>query len=227
MNQDPFDSLDQMADTTAAALIQGAAGSAFNLFRDRQYRRLAGFEGLSQTEQDRIFNELVVSYVVMIMLLLEAPDLRVPADFKAYLAGLKRKIPKAHVDHLRSLGVQNIHLQDWEKLIDMRYDEYARDRHDVRAAAMQIESSEKTLDMDSLSRIQMLVPVHAVAIGCHHHVCRGETEGRDDLFKLTLKSLSKFYVDIRVRMEGGNITPLKRARVALKRLVRRKHKKKK
>jgi hypothetical protein len=188
---------------------------------------LAGFEGLSQTEQDRIFNELVVSYVVMIMLLLEAPDLRVPADFKAYLAGLKRKIPKAHVDHLRSLGVQNIHLQDWEKLIDMRYDEYARDRHDVRAAAMQIESSEKTLDMDSLSRIQMLVPVHAVAIGCHHHVCRGETEGRDDLFKLTLKSLSKFYVDIRVRMEGGNITPLKRARVALKRLVRRKHKKKK
>ncbi|MBI2360536.1 MAG: hypothetical protein HYV04_16810 [Deltaproteobacteria bacterium] len=103
----------------------------------------------------------------------------------------------------------------------MRYEEYARDRHDVRAAAMQIESSEKRLDLDDLAKIQMLVPVQAVAIGCHRHICRGETEGRDDLFKLTLKSLSMFYVELRVRFEGGRITPLTRARVALKRMLRR------
>jgi len=86
---------------------------------------------------------------------------------------------------------------------------------------MQIESSEKGLDMDSLSKIQMLVPVQAVAIGCHHHNCRSRTEGRDELFKLTLSSLSKFYVEIRVRFEGGTITPLTRARVALKGILRR------
>jgi hypothetical protein len=75
--------------------------------------------------------------------------------------------------------------------------------------------------LDGLAKIQMLVPVQAVAIGCHHHICRGETEGRDDLFKLTLKSLSIFYAELRVRLEGGRITPLTRARVALKRIVRR------
>lgn len=210
-----------MADTTAAGLAQAAAGSAFQLFRDKQFRRLAGIEQLSQTEQDRVFNELVVAFVVLIMLLLEAPDLRVSGEFRAYLAALNKTIPKAHVDHLRTLGVETNHLRDWEKLIAMRYEEYARDRHDVRAAAMQIESSEKGLDLDDLSKIQMLVPVQAVAIGCHHHICRGDTEGRDDLFKLTLKSLSLFYVELRVRLEGGRITPLTRARVALKRMLRR------
>jgi hypothetical protein len=215
------ESLDQMTNTTAAGLTQAAAGSAFQLFRDKQFRRLAGIEQLSQTEQDRIFNELVVAFVVLIMLLLEAPDLRVSGEFRAYLAGLNKTIPKAHVDHLRTLGVETNHLRDWEKLIAMRYEEYARDRHDVRAAAMQIESSEKGLDLDDLSKIQMLVPIQAVAIGCHHHICRGDTEGQDDLFKVTLKSLSLFYVELRVRLEGGRITPLTRARVALKRILRR------
>ena len=221
-----FESLDQMADTTASALVKAAAGSAFALFQDRRFRRLADLDRLSQTEQDRIFNELMVSFIVLIMLTLEAPDLRIPGEFRDYCALLNKKIPKAHVDQLRDLGVETEHLQTWEKLIDLRYEEYARDRHDVRAAAMQIESSEKRLDMDGLSKIQILVPVQAVAIGCHHHICRGHTENRDELFKATLNALFKFYVEIRVRFEGGEITPLKRARVALKGILRRMDQKK-
>jgi len=215
------ESLDQMADTTAAGLVQAAAGSAFQLFRDKQFRRLAAIEQLSQAEQDRIFNELVVALVVLIMLLLEAPDLRGAGEFRGYLATLNKTIPKAHVDQLRTLGVETNHLQDWEKFIAMRYEEYARDRHNVRKAAMQIESAEKRLDLDDLSKIQMLVPVQAVAIGCHHHICRGDTEGRDDLLTLMLRSLFQFYVELRVRLEGGRITPLTRARVALMQLLRR------
>jgi hypothetical protein len=220
-----FESLEEMADATAAGLVQVAAHKAFQLFRDKEFRRLENFDVLSQVEQDRIFNELVVSYVVLILLILEAPDLRVPRELRDYLLALKEKVPKAHLDSLRKLGIEAEHLQGWEKLMDLRYEEYARDRHEVRAAAMEVESSEKALDLDDLSNIQMLVPVQTVAIGCHHHVCRGETKGRDELFKLTLKSLSRFYVDIRIRLEGGKVTPLMRARVAWKRVVRRKGKK--
>jgi hypothetical protein len=215
------ESLDQIADATAAGLAQAAADSAFSLFRDRQFRRLAGIEQLSQTEQDRIFNELLVASVVLIMLLLEAPDLRLARELRTYLVGLNKRVPKAHVDHLRALGVEADHLRNWEKLIDMRHEEYARARYDVRAAAMQIESSGKALALDDLSKIQLLVPVQSVAIGCHHHVCHGETEGKDELFKLMLKSLSMFYVELRVRFEGGRITPLTRALMALKRMLRR------
>jgi hypothetical protein len=216
-----FESLDQMAEATAAGLAEAAAGAAYELFYDKEFRRLANFERLSQTEHDRIFNELVVSFVVLIMLLVEAPDLRVSREFKDYLAGLSKAVSKAHVESLRKLGIESTHLRDWEKLIAMRYEEYAREKHEVRAAAMKIESSEKGLDLDGLSKIQLLVPVQAVAIGCHHHICRGDTTGSDELFKLTLKSLSKFYVELRIRLEGGSITPLTRARVALKRMLHR------
>lgn len=221
MNKPQFESLDQMANETAEGLLQAAWGSAFQLFHDKQFRRLAGFDRLSQTEQDRIFNELVVASVVLIMLVLEAPDLSIAAEFRDYLSDLNKKIPKAHVDYLRTSGVETEYLLQWEKLIDMRYEEYSRDRHNVRAAAMQIESSEKRLDLDDLSKIQMLVPIQAVAIGCHQHICRGNTEGQDDLFKLTLGSLSRFYIELRVHLEGGRITPLMRVRVILKRILRR------
>ena len=210
-----------MAEVTAADLSQAAAASAYQLFCDKQFRRMAGFERLSQVEQDRIFNELVVAFLALIMLLLEAPDLRVPRELRNYLAELNTRIPEAYVEHLKSLGVDPDHLRDWEKLISMRYEEYARDKHEVRGAAMQIESAEKTLDLDSLSKIQLLVPVQAVSIGCHHHICRGNTAGRDELFKQILKSLSRFYVALRIRLEGGKITPLTRVRVALKRMLRR------
>ncbi len=215
-----FESFDQMAETTAAALNEAAANHAFQLFNDQGFRRLVNFDILSQVEQDRVFNELVVAYLVLVILVLEAPDLRVPSEFRDYLVLLKEKIPKAYLEYLRTLGIGTEHVLGWEKLISLRYEEYARDRHEVRAAAMQVESSEKVLDLDDLSKIQMLVPVQAVAIGCHHHICRGETTGRDELFKLTLRWLSRFYVDIRVRLEGGKITPLTRARLSLQRMIR-------
>jgi hypothetical protein len=221
MNPPQFESLDHASDATADALVRAAAGSAFELFRDTEFRRLASLEQLSQTEQDRIFNELVVASVVLIMLLLEAPDLRMATDFRAYCAELRARIPRAHVRRLRSLGVEGEHLRDWERLITMRYEEYARDRHDVRAAAMHIESLEKSLSVDGLSKIQLLVPVQATAIGCHHHVCRGNTDGRDELFKAILRSLSRLYLELRVTLEGGKITPLTRARVAVKKALRR------
>jgi hypothetical protein len=217
MDKPEFESLDQMAGATAGALSQAAASAAFGLFKDKQFRKLAGFDRLSQTEQDRIFNELVVANLVLFMLVFEAPDLRVADEQRAYLAGVNKKIPVAYVQSLRDMGIEAKYLQDWEKLIGMRYEEYARDRHDVRAAAMELESKERSLNMDTLSKIQMLVPVQTVAIGCHDHICRGKTKGKDGLFKLILQSLTRFYFEFRLKIEGVKITPFDRAHLAVKR----------
>jgi len=227
MDKPQFESLDQMAEATAAGLSQAAASIAFQLFRDKKFRKLAGFGRLSQTEQDRIFNELVVANLVLVMLIFEAPDLRIADDSRNYLSGVKERIPPAYVQNLKGLGIEAKHLQDWEKLIAMRYEEYARDRHDVRAAAMELESKERSLDMNSLAQIQMLVPVEAVAIGCHHHICRGETKGKDELFKLIFQSLARFYFEFRMKIEGVKITPFDRANLALKKALDRIRKKKK
>jgi len=221
MDKTQFESLDQMADATAAAFSQAAASTAFQLFKDERFRKLAEFDRLSQTEQDRIFNELVVANLVLIMLTFEAPDLRLANEYREYLVEVKKWIPQAYVQNLRDLGIEAKYLQDWEKLIDMRYEEYARDRHDVRAAAMELESKERSLNMNTLSKIQMLVPVEVAAIGCHHHICRGKTTGKDELFKLTLHSLFKFYFEFRIKIEGGKNTPFAKAHLALKKALNR------
>jgi len=112
---------------------------------------------------------------------------------------VKGRIPEAYLGHLKNLGVEPKYIRDWKRLIEMRYREYARDQHDVRAAAMQIESGENSLDLDGLSKIQIVVPLQTVAIGCHRHICRGRPAGRDELFKATLQSLSSFYVELITR----------------------------
>lgn len=66
MSKPQFESLDQMPEGMAAGLVNAATSSALQLFRDKQFRVLSAFEQLSQTEQDRILNELVVASVVQI-----------------------------------------------------------------------------------------------------------------------------------------------------------------
>lgn len=221
MSGPEFKTLEEMAQATAARLSQAASHAAFHLFQEKRFRELAEFGTISQEEQDRIFNELVLAFLVMIMLVLEAPDLRLSDEVRDHLGGIKDRLPRAYLDQLKEMGVEERFIADWDKLIALRYEEYARDRHDVRAAAMQIESTGKDMSEHDLARIQLLVPVQSAAIGSHHHVCRGKTEGRDELFKAMLRALSHFYVELRTALEIGKIGPLARARSAVRRFVRK------
>ena len=218
METDPskLETFEQISAATASNLVKAAAHQAFQLFQEKDFRRLANFDVLAQVEQDRIFNELVVSFIVLLMLMLEAPDLRVPPELRDYLQGIRERIPEAHINYLSSLGIEPHHLRDWQKLLDLRYEEYVKDKHEVRAAAMELESSEKPLELNDLSKIQLLVPVQTVAIGGHDHICRGATRGRDELFKLTLRALARFYLEMRLRLEGGKTPPLTKAKLAWK-----------
>lgn len=209
---------EKMARILAAGLDQAAAQAAFKFFRDKKFRQETDFNGLSQIEQDRIFNELVLAAIVLIMLTLEAPDLRCPDEMREFLLLVKERLPKEHLDYLKNLGVERKYLSDWERLIAMRYEEYHHDKGEARAAAIEIESAEQELTAEGLTGIQLVLPVQVVAIGAHHHILRGKTRGKDELFKLILRWLSRFYIEIRVPMEGGKITFWKRLMVNFRHL---------
>jgi len=209
-------SFSKVTSILAATSVQAASRYAFKLFRDKKFRQLLDFNSLEKMEQDRIFNELVVSNLTLLMLTLEAPDLRIDSDVKEYFFTFKDEIPKTHVDFLKELGIEKKYLDDWEKLIKMRYEEYSEDKYKARQAAIEIESKEKELTTDGLVDIQLLLPVQTVVIGCHHHICRGKTKGKDELFKLILRSLSRFYVEVRVPLEGGKITFWGRVRAKIR-----------
>src|SRR3989338_7157324 len=90
-------SLQKMVRITAAGLDQAATSTALTLFNDKTYIQLTGLSGMTQLEQDRILNELILAGITVIMLTLEAPDLRISSDFKEYFRLLKDEIPKAHL----------------------------------------------------------------------------------------------------------------------------------
>ena len=215
---------EELRNTTVLALDQAACRYAQAMYWDEEFQKLAELESLSQEEQDRIFNELICACVVLIMLVFEAPDLDVSEDRRVYFRELSDCMPDVHARQLKDLGVEEEHRELWIQLIRMRHEEYARDRHEVRAAAMDLESKEKDLDEEDLSNIQKIVPVQAVAVGCHHHICRQEVEGRNELFLLVLDKLSQFYVEFRVSTEGGKITRLTRVRTAIRKAWRRRFK---
>lgn len=215
---DPEDipSPEKMALLTATGLDQAANSWAFKLFRDKKFRKLYKLESFNQTEQDRIFNELVIAAETLLMILVEARDLRVPEELKEYYELIKDQIPIAHDNTLKEMGVEKKYRRQWKKLIQMRYKEYSQDKLKARDAAMTLKSQDGELTTEQLDDINLLLPVQTVAIGCHHHICRNKTKGKDEAFKYLVKKLGRFYVEIRVPLEGGKINLINKLRVKLR-----------
>ena len=135
-----FKSAEELLEATAMNLDKAACGFAQSIYGDKQFQVLARLDKTSQDEQDRILNELILACIVLIMLVFESPDLSVRDDVRAYYRDLLEIMPDAHIKYLESLDIESTHLKLWKKLIRMRYDEYRSDKHDVRAAAMKLQT---------------------------------------------------------------------------------------
>lgn len=211
----------KMASILAATLDQAATGWAFKIYWDKKFLKLAEIDKLEQVEKDRIFNELFLAGICMIMLTLEARDLRQEEDFKDYLLKVRDEIVSAHINQLKDMGVEKEHQKLWKRLINMRYEEYEKDKLTAREAMMEFEAKEngRSLETEDLEGINLTLVPFTVAVGAHKHIVRGKTKDQDLLFKLIMKlimkKLSRFYVEIRIMIEGRKITPVLRARIKL------------
>jgi hypothetical protein len=203
----------------AKKLDQASIKWAGKIFWDKEFQKLAKFESLDQLEKDRIFNELIIAPLVVLRIMLEAPDLHGTKEFRNFLANVGQEIFSTHVAYLKGLGIEKKFLTDWEKLMEMRYEEYSQDKVSARDAMMEDKSKEKTLEVSDMEGINIFLPPFTVAVGCHHHICRSKTEGRDDLFKYLIKHLTRFYTQYRMQAEGGNIPLFLKARMSTRHFV--------
>ena len=140
------------------------------------------------------------------MFICESPDLRVDDEYSELLRMVKSRIPNAHREQLAENGIEEVHLDEWGKLIDMRYEEYSKDKLEIRHAAMELESQRGSLTTESLDRIRLQLPVRTVAISTHFHICRSQPEGREELFGLIVNWLNRFYIEIREAIEDGKFS---------------------
>lgn len=216
MSPDTF-SLQEVPGLTAENLVKWVQQEAYKIFLNRKFRQILEFEKLPQTEQDRIFNELVVSSLLIMMLTLEAPDINAPEAIKDFLLEIKEEIPKKHLQSLKDLGIENNYRQDWEKLIQMRYHEYQENRLGMREAAMELTSKESPLTTEKLRDIGLLLPPQVVGMGILSHIRRGKIEENDPLNKIILRWVGDLFLPVRLMTEGRKYSHWQRTLLHLRR----------
>lgn len=213
-------SLSKMAQIMAGSLDRAASQNAFQIYRNPKFRQLSSLESLEKIEQDRIFNELLVTNIVLLMMTLESNDLMIKEELKNYFLLIKDSLPKAHCNELAALGLEKEFLDIWDKLINLRYEEYSNNKNDVREASMEFEAKEKELTVNDIEDIQSILPVQTVAFGNFRHICRGKTKGKDDLLRFLVRHHGRFYIQMRILLEGVKLPLWKKIKMKTKWFLR-------
>ncbi len=160
--------------------------AAFLLFKDEEVRQFLKFNEVDETEQDRFFNEMVVTNLVMFLLVLDEQIIEAESSGrKEYLRVLRENIPPFYYSYLKELGIAAGYVEMWEKLVKLRYDEYDRDRFAWRRAFMDI-------DYEAATNKQVMI-FQTVAFGLYDHLRRGHASQGDPLFKRIQHSLFPIY----------------------------------
>lgn len=214
-------SIDEIANRTAEGLVKFGQHHAFKLFSNRKFREILTFDKIPTLERDRIFNELLLSSIILTIFVLEAPDINAPEDLKNYFQNLKERIPKKLIDEFKKLGTEEKYLRDWRELIQMRYDEYKEDKLGMRNAAMEMEAKEANLTVDKLKEIQLILPAQTVALGTISHIRRGKVEENDPLNKIIFQWAGDLFLPVRLMTEGRSYNPWLRKWFHFKRWVRK------
>jgi len=153
-------------------LLGRANASAFSIFQDEGFRKLAVFFNQSQVEQDRIFNELCVTAIIYLMFIIEGKLYfeRVVPERIRFWNSLHDMIPDLYVNYLKSLGIDEQNASIWKKLIQMRHREYKDNRRITRSAwTKELATSKVNPEFD-----EMAVRLETLTVGALDHITRGQ-----------------------------------------------------
>ena len=164
----------------AKKITELISSASFFLFRDKKFRQLTKFETFDQTEQDRMFNEIVVSGIAMSILMFETVAELTSGDWRQFYYELKTEMESYYGNWLRELGVEEELASLWKSLIQMRVDQYKRD----------YEENKDQIPGPVASNPWGLV----VAIGGSNHIMRGE--GPDEFYKMFLSWMANLSTKI-------------------------------
>ncbi len=172
----------QMLVKSGKNLAQIVASSSFDFWKRADFRLYVNFKGITQTEQDRMFNELEVSLLGLFALHLDHVQSNTQGELKLVLKTLQKELVAGFLALFFDLDVEEKYVHEWQQLIDLRFDEY---RRDFKAALKESESL-KEFKGDEELRIAW-ARTETITIDCLTHIRRGEVEEKDPLWKLLQK----------------------------------------
>jgi len=174
----------EMLDHAAEKLAEAVASLSFDVWNRKDFRLFVNFPNISQTEQDRIFNELEVCILGLMVLKFDDGISRKDKEFGLMLVHFENKLIEGFLNLFRNLKVEEKYVKQWRTLIDMRLSEY---RKDYKIA---IKESEKMKELDENEDLKISwARIETITIDCLTHIRRGTVEERDPLWKFLRKWL--------------------------------------
>lgn len=165
-------------------LAQVTASSSFEFWQRKDFRLYVNFQNITQTEQDRIFNELEVTILGLFTLHLDYALLVTAKDYKVVIQALQKEIVSGFLQLFLDTGVEQKFVKQWNMLIDMRFKEYREDY----ATALKESLSMKEFKGEEELRVTW-VRIETMTIDCLTHIRRGKVEEKDPLGGLIRKWL--------------------------------------
>ena len=173
-------------ETKCRSLVLIGSKAAFKMFKSEDVRKLLNFNQVDKIEQDRFFNEMTVTNIIMLMLILDKQITEAdPGERREYLKAIREEVPKFYLAFLEKIGIPKKYVNIWEKLVDLRYDEYNEDTLEWRQTFMDIDHE--------VAMNKGVLIFQTLSFGLFNHLRRGKVDPEDELYKYVKASLFPVY----------------------------------
>lgn len=177
---------------TAEKLAESVASLAFEVWSRKDFRLFVNFHNISQTEQDRIFNELEVSILGLLILKFDDGILRKDKEFGLMLEYFENKLIEGFLNLFRNLKLEEKYIKQWKMLIDMRLAEYRKDYKIATKESKKVKEFDKNEESLKISWAR----IETITIDCLTHIRRGNVEEKDPLWKF----LRKWFINLESKL---------------------------
>ena len=160
-------------------LIMDSNQESLFMHHDKQVCAMLNYDGVDEEERNRYFNEYTVTNVVLLMLLLDEAALQTDDELrKNYLQKWREYVPKFYLDYLEELKIEERNIYLWDKLIDLRYEEYQREILNWRRELINVNEELA----QEIVHDKFVLAYQAVTLGLFQHLRRQKGKPKDPLY---------------------------------------------
>ncbi len=177
----------------ARDLVLYGSNQALFEFQNQKFHGLIKFDQQTEEDQNRLFNELTVTNIVLIMLLIDQKIRESNDSIKTeYYKELRKGIPEFYSAFIRRINIPENLAVIWDMLVIKRFDQYEQDMIAIRGEFM--NQNDKTFQI--VSQDNNLLIFQATVLGMYEHLVKGQVVKGDPLYKHLqeyLVSVYKYY----------------------------------
>ncbi len=168
------------AEKTSEELVKFVLNSAFDVFRDGQFRKNFNFQEMTKVQRDKVYNELSITALCFTMFLID--DLaEIRAEEIYFWQQVKDKIPVIFKNWLEKLKIGEKSINYWEKLLDKRYEDYRLCQRNYR---LQMENIDKNFSKSKNDILKNdFIRFQALSFGSMYHIRKGKIKDNDPISK--------------------------------------------